>query len=383
MSDLRVILSVAGAILIVLIFAWYKWQERSLKRRGNAAFGSRHDDALLSPAQRPAAATSAERIEPVMRGLDAGATDGANPVAPLARRADEPLPAAEPPPMADLPPLAQPETRIESALPVDDRIDAVALITASEEGAVEAAPLLEMDWTAYSKTVSRFGEQAGIWRELEPGRSYRRVVVSMQLVDRKGPVPGMEFAAFAGQLEGLAKQNNWQLELASSESVLNRAADLDRLCLEVDFQISFDIVAANNRTFPGTRIRGLAEANALELSEDGSFRRVDGGGAVWFRLKNRGATPFSPDLEHMREFSTRGLTLVLDVPRVPREAFPALRALLNGLCNALQGTVVDEQGRRLDDAALDLVDDQLRSIHGRLEQSGIVPGSALALRLFS
>jgi len=381
MSDLRVVLSVAGASLIVLIFAWYKWQERSLKRRGNAAFGSRHDDVLLSPARRPAA--PAERIDPVMSGPDAGATDDPDPIVPLARNADVPSPAVEPAPIVDLPSAAEPETRIESTLPVDDRIDAVALITATAGDAIESAPLLEMDWTAYSKTVSRFGEQAGTWRELEPGKSYGRVVVSMQLVDRKGPVPGMEFAAFAGQLEALTAQHNWQLELASSESVLKRTADLDRLCLEVDFQISFDIVAANNRTFPGTRIRGLAEANALELSEDGSFRRVDAGGAVWFRLKNRGATPFSPDLEHMREFSTRGLTLVLDVPRVPREAFPALRALLNGLCNALQGTVVDEQGRRLDDAALDLVDDQLRSIHGRLEQSGIVPGSALALRLFS
>jgi FtsZ-interacting cell division protein ZipA len=182
-------------------------------------------------------------------------------------------------------------------------------------------------------------------------------------------------------LEQLATRHEWQLELARSESVLQRAAELDRLCIEVDFQITFDVVAAGDKPFPGTRIRGLAEANGLELAADGSFRRVGAGGSVWFTLKNRGATPFS--FEHMREFSTRALTLALDAPRAPREAFPALRALLNGLCTALQGIVIDEHGRRLDDAALDLVGDQLRSMHGRLELSGIVPGGALSLRLFS
>jgi FtsZ-interacting cell division protein ZipA len=85
----------------------------------------------------------------------------------------------------------------------------------------------------------------------------------------------------------------------------------------------------------------------------------------------------------MREFSTRALSVVLDVPRVPREAFPAMRTLLNALCSSLQASVVDEQGRRLDDAALDLVADQLRTIQGRLEQNGIIPGGPLALRLFS
>jgi FtsZ-interacting cell division protein ZipA len=182
-------------------------------------------------------------------------------------------------------------------------------------------------------------------------------------------------------LQDLATDHGWQLELASKESVLQQAADLDRLCLEVDFQIAFEIVAAVDKPFPGTRIRGIAEANGLELAPDGAFRRFGSGGSVWFTLKNRGATPFSS--EHMREFSTRALSVVLDVPRVPREAFPAMRTLLNALCSSLQASVVDEQGRRLDDAALDLVADQLRAIQGRLEQNGIVPGGSLALRLFS
>lgn len=385
MTDLRVILSIAGAVIIVLLFVWYKWQERRLKKRGDAAFGSRHEDILLAPLRRPAATAPVERIEPEMHAHEEAATEEkgiADPtlVAPpvVADRTPH-TSAQEPTPEVRSEP--EPETRFASSLPIDDRIDAVAIISAGAAEVVESAPLLSVNWSKFSKTVNRFGEETGTWGELEPGKSYQRAVIAMQLVDRKGPIPGMEFTDFARQLEELAAQYDWQLELGSSESVSKRAAELDRVCQEVDFQIAFDVVASGDKTFPGTRIRGIAEANGLKLAADGSFCRSDTGGTVWFTLKNRGATPFSP--EHMREFSTRGLTLALDVPRAPREAFPAMRALLGNLCSALQGTIVDEQGRRLDEAALDLVDDQVRAIQARLEQNGIVPGSALALRLFS
>jgi ZipA, C-terminal FtsZ-binding domain len=380
MSDLRVILAVAGAVLVVLILLWYKWQERRLRKRGDAAFGSRHEDVLLSAARRPLTAPPAVRVEPVI-----GHNDGARPaeespaeiiaVPPAAITPTQPAPVVEP--VAEV----EPEPRTESALPVDGRIDAVAVLTAGSAAGIDATPLLSTDWSKFSKTVNRFGEQGGAWSELAAGQTCQRVAIAMQLVDRKGPVPGMEFATFTSLLEGLATQHGWQLELGSSESVLRQAAELDRLCMEVDFQIAFDVVAATDKPFSGTRIRGIAEANGLELAPDGAFSRSGPGGNVWFTLKNRGATPFSP--EHMRDFSSRALTLVLDVPRVPRDAFPALRVLLNALCTALQGTVVDEQGRRLDDAALDLVADQLRAIQGRLEQNGITPGGAVALRLFS
>jgi FtsZ-interacting cell division protein ZipA len=380
MSDLRAILLAVGAVLIVLMFAWYKWQEYRLKKRGEAAFGSRHDDVLLASAKRGA---PAERIDPVLTAQAASKTPVDTPVADKLQAPEVSIAVATPVDYAPVP-VAEPATDPDSTLPLDGRIDALAIIApgpAAAEGVIDASPLANADWSMFSKAVSRFGEDAGGWNALATGQSCQRVVVALQLVDRKGPVPGMEYAAFAQKLEALATQNDWQLELASSESIAQRATELDRMCQEVDFQITFDVVAAGDKAFPGTRIRALAEANAMALGADGSFCRNGDHGAVWFTLKNRGATPFSP--EHMREISTRGLTLALDVPRVPREAFPALRLMLNALCSSLLGTVVDEQGRRLDDAALDLVADQLRAIHARLEQSGIAPGGATALRLFS
>ena len=100
-----------------------------------------------------------------------------------------------------------------------------------------------------------------------------------------------------------------------------------------------------------------------------------------FSLKNRGATPLLD--VNVREFSTRGLLLSLDVPRAPRDAFSVMRAVAGALRDALQGVIVDEQGHDLDEAALDRVDAQLGVIRAQLEGNGIVPGSDLALRLFA
>jgi hypothetical protein len=238
MSDLRIILLVAGAVLIVLLFAWYKWQERKLRRQGDAAFGSRHDDVLLATS-RPLAKAPAERIEPV---LGPRADEPSAPpvtVFPTPTMAPVPVPEPETTPVQIPEPVAPPDVKSDPALPVDAHIDAVAMLATDSADGIDPAPLIAADWSRFSKTLSFFGENNGVWGELLSGQSCQRIVVAMQLVDRKGPVPGMEFAAYSQLLQDLAVEHGWHLELASKESVLQQAADLDRLCLEVDFQIAF------------------------------------------------------------------------------------------------------------------------------------------------
>jgi FtsZ-interacting cell division protein ZipA len=378
MSELTVDLLVAGAVVIVLVMVYNKWQESRLAKRGNAAFGSRHDDVLLAAAAKRAAPPAAERVEPV-GSIDAGASvapAGATPTLHV-----EPAAATPAAPVEPVMPAAAPGP-VPDGLPLDGRIDAVALLLPAEGVAgIDVTPLLAADWSPITKTLSRYGERDGHWEPLAAGQHYARVALGLQLVDRKGPVAGMELAAFGNLLEEFAAAHGWQLEFASSENNLGRAASLDRLCAEVDFKIAFDLLAPAERPFAGNRIRGLAEANGMRLTNDGGFQRSDDTGLEWFVLRNRGATPFSP--EHMREFSTRALSLSLDVPRVPREAFGALRLTLTNFSEAMQASIADEQGRVLDAPALDRVGAQIAAIHDRLEANGIDPGGALALRLFA
>ncbi len=395
MSDLRIDILLAGAILVVLVIAYNKWQEYRLKKRGDAAFGSRHADVLVTATPRQQNPMGHERIDPVIgAGADelapirgphstpvfGAAADGAfeTPVSSTHDHAtDIPAGAA----FEQATPAAVMPAPSPHDLPLDGRVDAVALLLPPANETLSGAPVLDTDWSGFTHTISLFGEAEGGWQELEAEGAYQRVALGLQLADRKGPLPGMELAKFAESLETLAHAQGCYLEMASSEVILDHAASLDRLCAEVDFQIALDVVALADRPFPGTRIRALAEANGMVLPDDGGFKRRDSAGNLWFTLKNRGATPFSP--EHMREFSTRGLTLALDVPRAPAAAFPAMRAFAEALCESMQGSIIDEQGRTLDGPALDRVGAQLAAIHSRLEASGIAPGGALALRLFA
>lgn len=391
MSDLRIDILLAGAILVVLVIAYNKWQEYRLKKRGDAAFGSRHADVLVTPRQQNPA--SQERIEPV---IGAGTDEltpvrGAHSTPVFSDVAADSMDSSARDEAMDSPAMntpagaaveqATPAARSPHDLPLDDRVDAVALLLPPANETLSGAPILDADWSGFTHIISLFGENEHGWEELDAEGAYQRVALGLQLADRKGPLPGMELAKFAESLEALARAQGCYLEMSSSEVILDRAASLDRLCAEVDFQIALDLLAPADRPFPGTRIRALAEANGMVLPDDGSFKRRDHAGNLWFTLKNRGATPFSP--EHMREFSTRGLTLALDAARAPRAAFPAMRAFAETLCESMQGNIADEQGRTLDGPALDRVGAQLAAIHSRLEASGIAPGGALALRLFA
>jgi hypothetical protein len=368
------VLLAIGAAIVVLVFAYNKWQERRLRRQGEAAFGSRHDDALFGTS-----APATERIEPVL-----GAAPESPAPEPVGGFAPEPQAgpeAAAAPHVAEAMPESGPEPVAEGAPPLDGGVDWVAVLSPAAGERIDPAPLLGADWSAFTKVVTLLGEAAGSWAALQDGAACDRILAGLQLADRKGAVAATEISAMAALLGGIAAANGWQVKHEDLESAARRALELDRFCAEVDVQILLEVIAAGDKPFLGTKIRGLAESNGLSLTDGGAFVRTDDAGAQLFTLRNRGATPFSA--EHMREFSTRALTLALDVPRAPRGAYQAMRGFAAALCDALQGSVVDEQGRKLDAGAMDRVATQLAAIDARLAGFGVEPGGATALRLFS
>jgi FtsZ-interacting cell division protein ZipA len=80
-----------------------------------------------------------------------------------------------------------------------------------------------------------------------------------------------------------------------------------------------------------------------------------------------------------------GLSLTLDLPRAPdtRRSFEAMARLANHLASACGGSLVDDNGNVLGEPALEAIAAQLDQVREMLEARGIVPGGALAVRLFS
>ena len=102
-----------------------------------------------------------------------------------------------------------------------------------------------------------------------------------------------------------------------------------------------------------------------------------------FTLDNHEPMPFVP--EQMQTLSTRGVTLLLDVPRVA-DAPTALETMLEAgarLATELDGALVDDNRAALTEAGTSKIRSQLRAITDKMQAAQIAAGSTRALRLFS
>ena len=87
----------------------------------------------------------------------------------------------------------------------------------------------------------------------------------------------------------------------------------------------------------------------------------------------------------LRNLSTSGITLLIDVPRVADglKVFDRMVDTGRSLANALGGTLVDDKRAPLGDASLAAIRGQLARVYAAMEARGIVAGSDTARRLFS
>ena len=162
--------------------------------------------------------------------------------------------------------------------------------------------------------------------------------VALQLVSRRGVVGEAELLEFRTQVETLAANHGGSASAPEMRAALDAAAELDRVCAELDIQIALHVIGSS----------------APALPQGAPFK-----------------TTRRPD----------GLTLLLDVPRTPEvaDSYDAMVRAARGL----GGRLVDDNGNALDDRALGAIRAEVQAVGSRLAALGMEPGSPLALRLFS
>ena len=358
MSDLQFGLLGIGAVVVIAVLAFNKWQEVRFRRESEGSLKSRHDDVLMGAAEESAAArrapsTTAERIEPTFDGPESQADPA------------EPAISAEP--------------------SLAEWTDFIVTVEASEdidgEALIDAAASSLAGW---SKPVRLEGFNAADakWELLQPGARYTLMRAGLQLVDRRGLASDTELAAFGAGVQQAAAAAGALATVPDRAEAMAQATELDNFCGQVDILIAMHVIAAAT-PFPGTKIRALAEANGLVLDDDGRFRRRDDEGRVLYEFANMDGTPFGA--EAMRSMSVSGLTLELDVPRTPdpERAFQQFRDLARQLAQTLEGSVVDENRAPVLPAAFDLIRTQIQAVQRAMAARAIAPGTPSALRLFS
>lgn len=223
-----------------------------------------------------------------------------------------------------------------------------------------------------------------------------RIACSLQLADRAGPVSRSVLNRFQLTVETLGLDINAHVEWQSSGDALTAANALDAFCIDVDKTMGFHLVHGDNGAFTGTKLRGLAEAQGLVLSDDGAFTYFDevatnvvstnspsNGQLPSFVMFNREHNPFSPDM--LRTSVVKSITFQLDIPRVKHcaEAFNHMVQVAKQMEIGLNARLVDDNNKPLGDIQIEKIRHQLKVIHATMLVRGIVPGSDSALRLFA
>jgi len=384
MSDLQISLLVIGVIVVVGVLGYNRWQEMKLRRHGEADFGSRHEDALMrdgpagggAPADGPDPARgdgprgAAPYVPEFEAPLERHAVDHTIGVAPA-----EGVSAA--PPGAD-----HPRARV-----LDEAVDCIVSVDCPT--AVSGVEILKQAEALAHEGIARpihwegFDSALGGWEQPAAPKRYARVRAGLQLASRNGPATVADIGTFFEGVQEAALALGAEIDLPDPEEAQRRALELDRFCSEVDVQVGLNVVAAGGETFPGTKIRALAESAGMQYGKDGRFHRLSDGGAELFGLANLEPMPFHA--ETMRGLATQGVTVLLDVPRAPASpaTFRAYVEFARKAEQSLGGTLVDDNRKPINQPALDSIAMQLEAIHKTMSARGVAAGSPLALRLFA
>ncbi len=425
MTELQMGLIGLGAVAVVGVLGYNKWQEVRQRKAAEQAMKASHPDVLLDtplddalrvqapeadafPTQEPLPADpeigsvrhaplSGERIEPVL-GEESFAQTGTAPEqddpAVLDESAEEYAPSPEVSPVpehVEVPPPAprraaptRPMTETQLLTPHADFIAAI--------DAVEPAPALRIaeaqrELQARVRKPVRFvgyNEENGEWERVsgESAAEYRHLRVGLQLANRQGPVSDDELMVFSVAVQDLGDQLMGLVELPHRQPALDGAAKLDEFCAGVDIQIGINVIS-EGLAFPGTKLRALAEAAGMTLDAGKRFVRRDDDGNILYVLLNQDPSGFSA--ETIKTMNAQGLTFLLDVPCVAHgeRVFNQMVDTARRFADVLHGALVDDNRRPLSEKALEPIRKQIAQYQAVLAEHDVHAGSPLARRLFS
>jgi len=378
MSDLQFGLIAIGALVVVGVYLFNVWQERRFRNRLENAFKDRPADTLLETQTEPPPEQA--RVEPHLEGEPR--LPDASPGEPVAGIPEAAAPVSEP-----VAPAVTPAPEETEAEPQGEGIDYRCVLRARTPIPAAAVAQLMKDLTSVGKPVTCTSGQPGesSWTALlgAGAAPVTRAGIALQLVDRSGPVNRVQLATFRDLVSRFATQAEASCDCPDIDGAAQAAAELDRFCAAVDISVGFNVVTRASEGVAGTKVRGLLEAAGFRLDSDGRFTLRSDRDQVLVSVENLGGPAFSAPL--LRDVPVRGLSLSIDVPRVPDDAraFDRMVEVGRQLAQGLDAVLIDDNKAPLSEAGLEKIRQQLRTVYAAMHARGIAAGSRAALRLFA
>jgi len=353
MSELQISLLGIGVAVIVAVYVYNFWQQRQYQRRFGAAF-KQQEDALYHAVAQKNLDTLMDVVEP-----------------------------------AQLLPTEKQRVNApdEVCTLLDEATDFIVEISPGSLASADAlAPLWQRRFD-FGKNVNVCGQNAatGNLEKVIPEShvSYSAFSLGLQLANRSGAVSAARLSDFRDLAREIGVHLQAEMTVPDVDDAATRALQLDAFCAEVDQMIGINLLPDGETTLSASEIAHVAQLQGMSLQADGAFHLLDARGFTLYSLCNLDTTPFQHHtFNHMR---VKGLTLLLDVPRVEQPAlrFDEMVVLARRLAQDLGAAVVDDHRVALSDASLAQIREQITAIESRMLSGDILPGSARARRLFA
>jgi FtsZ-interacting cell division protein ZipA len=230
-------------------------------------------------------------------------------------------------------------------------------------------------------------DQDDVWHLIDDSTKeadvFKQIACSLQLADRRGPVPKAVLNKFQFAIETIGLEFSAHVEWQGKGDPAQRAIDLDKFSMDVDQLVSVHLMQGDT-PIHGTKFKGLAEANDMKLKH-GKFCYFDNVTPDYaqFVLVNADEQPFTAD--GLRQNIVRGATFQIEIPKVLNcdQVFTQMITAAQKMANSLGARMVDDNQKPLGDLQIEKIRQQLKVIHATMVARGVMPGSASSMRLFN
>jgi FtsZ-interacting cell division protein ZipA len=406
MTDLQIALIFLG-IIIVLAVVVYNWrQEKNLRSKISNDFIVPHKDVLVDTTsaheidqtalQQPSNVADIEASDGVETVLEKPAIDENKNEKAIEENEQEVAVADE---KQETPELIE-EAIIENELTTSNdlitlpkevhvAVDLIALLTATEP--MNGQQLLARQQAILPNIgalIMLYGaDEANNWHRIDEALGqhihFRKVICSLQLADRRGPVGESVIHQFQFAINAIGVEFDAHVVWQGEHDPVKQAIDLDDFCMHVDQLVRVHLMQGKT-PIHGTKFKGLAEANDMQLV-NGQFYCYDekNKDQVIYTLINADDQPFTA--ESLRLNIVRGATFQIEVPKLENceQTFNRVILVAQQMAGSVGAALVDDNQRPLGTAQVEKIRQQLKVIHSAMVERKITPGSSISQRLFS
>ena len=353
MSSLQIWLAIVGGVILVVLVAYNAWTSRQNQPK--------QAEPLITPEELDALTQSETSID----GSPPLPNDALGAYSQMAHEFPQPNPRGQ------LDPLIDVMASMELETPV------------SGEAALAALPPVRRVGSKLF-IVEGLNADTGEWENLQAGLFYSAFQAGIQVANRQGPLNDIEFSEFVVKAQTYADAFGVTPELPDMSEAIAHARELDQFAASHDAQLSFTIASRKTAWSPGYVQQQAARIGFVP-------------GVIPGRMVIAASTSGLPPVlvlsfdaraamaEDPNQSALRSISLGLDVPQVApsEQAFARLCESAQALAQAMDGQITDDNGQVLSEAAIQIIDNDLKNLYQALAARDLAAGSLQARRLFS